>query len=331
MIQKKVLLITVRSDTGGGPKHVYDLASNIQNTQIYIASPMTAPYGALYKKVASSHFEIEHRNFSFKKLISLIKFCKEKNIHTIHSHGRGAGIYSRLMSIFGFDIIHTFHGVHFPKSYKERFILFLERFLGLLTKSFISVSNEESCIALKLGLAKKEQISVIPNGIDLKRFSKFKSSKKNKVLGTLTRLDPHKNNLELINFIKKLNGYKLLIAGDGQQRKEIEKHIESEKLEDKVKLLGSVNNVPEFLSSIDTFVTASVGEGLPYAVLEAMAAKRRIVASRVSGHIDLLQEDNLYKLGDFESFKDKLLSAGSSFDMKDYDIQEMVKRISLFY
>ena len=328
---KKVLLITVRSDVGGGPKHVYDLAKNLTDVEVYIASPLSSPYGSLYTQLAHKHFQLNHRKFSLIKLFKLIIFCRRNNINKVHSHGRGAGIYSKIMGLLGFQIIHTFHGVHLPKSRKEQLIILFESLLSFTVRKFISVSKHESLLAYKLRLSKEENTVTIQNGIDIEEFSSIKPSITRNTLGTLTRLDPHKNNLELIKFVQSLDGYKLIIAGDGEEKEMLESYIQENSLQERIKLIGQASKPAEFLSSIDTFVSSSKGEGLPYAVLEAMAAKRIIVASKVSGHVDLLDKSNLYELGNFNSFKQALQSADNHFDMKNFDLKQMAQKVSKLY
>lgn len=323
---KKVLYITARSDFGGGPKHVHELVESIENVECYIVSPKTEPYYSIYKKIAKSHIEIAHRRFSIFKLAEILLFCKLNSISIIHSHGRGAGIYSRLLGLFGFKVVHTFHGVHKPKSMKENLVLFIESILKHVTDTFISVSETEKINALNLGLANRSNIVVINNGIDLSSIN-TKERNSTKVLGTLTRFDPHKNNMELLSFLKGLGEYELIIGGDGEQKDEIQNFIRKNNLDDRVKLVGFVENKEEFFNRIDIFVSASLGEGLPYAILEAMAYKKKIVASDVTGHRDLLTTNDLYELGNFQSFKDKISRKRTSYDMSKFDINYMSKKI----
>jgi glycosyltransferase involved in cell wall biosynthesis len=82
----------------------------------------------------------------------------------------------------------------------------------------------------------------------------------------------------------------LLIAGDGPQGAELEARRASLGLEDSVHLLGARDDVPELLAAADVFVTASRWEGLPVAVLEAMAAGLPVVATAVGDVPNVLAE-----------------------------------------
>lgn len=317
---------------GGGPKHVYDVCSNIQGINVFIASPLNSPFGEKFKKVSTNHFEIPHRKFSFLKMVQLFLFCKKNKIEIIHSHGRGAGTYSRALGALGFKVIHTFHGVHSPKSLKEKVVIFIERLLCFYTNKFISVSESEKQNAVNLKLANPKDIVVIPNGIDLKLYEKIGSPSEGNILGTLSRLDPHKNNKEIISFMEQIDNYKLLIAGDGEQKEELELYIKENQLSEKVILLGEIQNIEEFLNSINIYVSSSKGEGLPYSILEALAAQKKIIASNVSGHKDLLSSKSLYELGSIQEFKERLEdnTTKDKFDSK-YTIEEMIKSLLHLY
>lgn len=324
-----VLLITARADTGGGPKHVNDLAEYIQehykNINLFIASPDDKPFANHYKKFASAFFTLPHRKFSVLSLLKLRSFCKKNKINIVHSHGRGAGIYSRLLFLLSAKIIHTYHGVHKESGLKDLFKNIIERFLKRFTNAFIFVSNSELTTAELVKLTKKDHNYVIPNGIDIDKIRKLKSAfdrqqvrktfgiKDNEmVLGTLTRLDWQKGNDILINHFSNLTkqhpdkNLKLLIAGEGSEKHPLLDLISRLNLSNQVALLGSIGKPLEFLHGIDIFVSASRGEGMPYALIEALSMETKIIASKVTGHSDLLPEDNLFNLNNFESFSAKI-------------------------
>lgn len=83
--------------------------------------------------------------------------------------------------------------------------------------------------------------------------------------------------------------YKILIIGDGEDYKKIKKQIELFGLEHQVFLLGFIPDAARYLKGLDVFVLPSVKEGLPYTILEAMAAGISIIATDVGGLPDLIQ------------------------------------------
>ena len=354
-----VLLITTRSDTGGGPKHVNDLAENIQeyhnNINLFIASPNDKPYAEHYQKFANGFFKLPHGKFSVFSLLKLRKFCKKNKISIVHSHGRGAGIYSRLLFLFKVKIIHTYHGVHKEAGYKDLAKNTIERLLKRFTSALIFVSNSELTTAESVNLTKTGHNHVIANGIDIEKIKHLKSSfnrialrksfniEDNEIiLGALTRLDWQKGNDILIKHFSKLledqpdKKFKLLIAGEGKEKKSLLKLIFKLQLSSHISLLGSIANPLEFLHAIDVFISASRGEGMPYTLIEALSMERQIVASNVVGHIDLLPEQYLFNLNDFESFSARVNGIQKNNCLIDgqkrvIDICDSVKKIISTY
>lgn len=297
----KLGFIILRSDHGGGPRHLSDLIHGIKNLdhsiQIHTASPRDPPYSAEFHRNSDSFFALDHRKFSFSKMIELYFFFRRLKIDLIHSHGRGAGIYSGFLALMGFKVIHTFHGLNPGLSSREQVKSLIERLVWSRIKTFIPVSHGEAKTALlKYGI---KQTHVIPNGIDsnsleIKNFRELRAKRlKTNVssiihLGAISRLDPHKNNQTLIHKFKTLPAkYFLYIAGDGEEFESLQALILELKLETRVKLVGRISNPYEFLSSMDIFVSASKSEGLPYSVLEAKAVGLPCVLSNVQGHNEI--------------------------------------------
>lgn len=129
------------------------------------------------------------------------------------------------------------------------------------------------------------KVKILKNAIDLEKF-KFNKEIRNKIrkeyninnneilLGHVGRFSFQKNHIFLIELLKKLHSYKfkLLLIGDGELKNDIINKIKEYKMNDKVILLESVNNVNEFLSAMDIFLLPSRFEGLPLVGIEAQAS-----------------------------------------------------------
>ena len=113
------------------------------------------------------------------------------------------------------------------------------------------------------------------------------------VLGHVGRFGVEKNHqklLSIFNAYNKMNHNScLVLCGDGEERENIEAKIIELGIQDKVYLLGRVNNVNEILQAIDVIVMPSLFEGLPYALLEAQTAGLKcVVSNTVSRESDIL-------------------------------------------
>src|SRR5439155_19848217 len=106
------------------------------------------------------------------------------------------------------------------------------------------------------------------------------------VLGAVGRLDIQKSHAILIDAVAKLKDkfpVRCLIIGEGPKRASLEAQVRRLHLENHIRLLGERDDVTSWLSCLDIFVLPSLWEGLPNALLEAMAVGLPVVASAVDG------------------------------------------------
>ena len=149
-------------------------------------------------------------------------------------------------------------------------------------------------------IPKNSVLSVIPNGIDFS-ISDFDKKKHNlraelgvdhniTLLGNVGRLSSEKGQRYLIEFLARLNrdDINLVLVGDGPQRKSLERISEKYFVEKRVHFLGYRADVREILSVLDVYVQFSDFEGMPFAVLEAIASFCPVIASDVGGGSELI-------------------------------------------
>lgn len=297
----KILFITLRADHGGGPKHIDLLINNLSSDiEIFLACPKDKPYYDLWNKSkkVKDIFILPHRKFSAKKFLELNKFIKDNDIKIIHSHGKGAGIYSRMLKILNsrLKIVHTLHGVHIGEYgfLKKSAYVFLERFLTLFTDKFINVSNNENSVCLKLGLFKKSKSEVVYNGIkallkDDNAKIKFNLSRK-RVVTTISRFDYAKNMslaYEIAKNFKDNPDIVFLWLGDGDDRAKFESMVQKDGAN--IIFTGFTDEVPAYLSATDIYLSTSRWEGLPYALIEAQSLGIPIVATNVVGNNEVVE------------------------------------------
>jgi starch synthase (maltosyl-transferring) len=150
-----------------------------------------------------------------------------------------------------------------------------------------------------VGLPAKKTV-VIPNGVEVPRFTTatpvdwtaFGISAGAQVLITIGRLEPQKGvDLLLAAFesvARQFPAVHLAIAGDGPDRRMLEAQAQRMNLSSRVTFLGRRDDVPRLLAGSTGLVLASRWEGMPNAVLEAMAAARPVIATRVEGTPELV-------------------------------------------
>jgi glycosyltransferase involved in cell wall biosynthesis len=166
----------------------------------------------------------------------------------------------------------------------------------------IAVNEDIKKELLQIGL-KKNNISMIPNGVDSRNFKPLKTIPltKNKVVTYVGRLHEQKGVEYLIHGWRmltekfKLSGSSfdlhLNIIGEGPLLEKFVTLAEELKIVNSVHFLGSVDNVEEYYHLSDVFVNTSLYEGISNSLLEAMACGLPIVATNISGNNELIQDD----------------------------------------
>lgn len=189
--------------------------------------------------------------------------------------------------------------------YSERFA-FLYAFIKPLVrliwkKSFAVVANSGGLRELALKTNSKQEIGVIPNGIDINQFIKSKVHKvesqngKFKVI-CVTRITPRKGVRYLIEAFKKLSqksdNISLQIIGDGDEKNDLEKLVKDLGVEKGVEFTGLVphEKLPPYFEQADVFVLPSLNEGMSNSMLEALATGLPLIATDTGGTKELIEE-----------------------------------------
>jgi len=156
---------------------------------------------------------------------------------------------------------------------------------------YLAVSTHVRDRLAALGLP-EAKLRVVRNGVDPARFERsaardlrreLAGSAGRPIVLTAARLAPQKGLEFLLGAAAMLPETVFVIAGDGPDRTTLTAQAEAAGLTDRVRFLGSRRDIPDLLAACDVFVLPSLIEGLPLSVLEAMAAARPVVATRVPG------------------------------------------------
>ncbi|SEO72197.1 glycosyltransferase [Propionispora vibrioides] len=316
-IKKKILHITVRADYGGGPEHVYQLINQLNDKCVnFIACPKERPYWNKYSDVVGEGnlIEIPHRKLSFSCLYKLIVYMKDNKIDIIHTHGKGAGLYGRFLTLFaGIPSIHTPHGIHIGKynAIMKRLYISYEYFFSRYIDKIIFVSPSEQSISEQYTIWPKSKHLVILNGVCAVEKNQMIRANIRKLLGigddvqvvlSISRFDYQKNMQESLSVAKKMTHMMFIWVGDGSDRIALEGLCLKENINN-IFFTGFVDNVKDYIAASDIVLSTSRWEGLSLGLLEAMSAGLPVVASDVTGNRDAVRHGYngyLYPLGNIE-------------------------------
>jgi glycosyltransferase involved in cell wall biosynthesis len=177
----------------------------------------------------------------------------------------------------------------------------LDRWTQRLVDRYVCVSRGVADFSVSIGRLPPHKIEVIGNGVDVSAFDQarpadlapFGIPPSGRVVVTVARLDAQKGLVDLVEAASLLAGsipdLHFLIVGEGAQRSELETLIAHCGLSGRVHLAGHRSDIPQILRAAFAFVLPSRWEGMPNAVLEAMATGLPVIATHVEGTDELVQ------------------------------------------
>ena len=271
------------------------------------------------------HVDIVRNPFSpmniraFRQMLALLE---QEKFDLVHCNTPIGGVLGRLCSrIAGVPkVIYTAHGFHFYDGAPAiDWVLYYsaERLLARLTDVIITISSEDYQRAVKSFRAGR--IEYVPGiGLDTRRFAGARAWRQTKrkelgipcnavVLLSVGELNKNKDHETVVKAVAKVPDPSVhyLICGSGSREHRLGQLIEALGLSNRVRLLGFRSDVDQICGAADIFVLPSHREGLPVALMEAMASGLPVVCSDIRGNRDLIVNGEggiLCRPGDSDEF-----------------------------
>ena len=303
------------------------------------------------------------RLFNFVAIWKLSRILRAERVDILHCHRHQATVYGAIAAKIAKTrvVLSHIHGLNRSKNPRRKFInLLVLRWV----KRIIAVSELSRQDVIKCNRhVKPEQVVCLNNSIDCKRFSEVSVSRyeirdipgigrDEFVFGTVGRLVPTKGLPFLLKAFaltrRRVGRGKLIVVGDGRMRDELKDFADELGLADHVHFLGYRKDVEKLLRAMDVFVLASIAEGMPGALLEAMAAGVPCISTAVGGIPDVLESGRfgtLVEPGDENALAKAMIArvtepSGEGADaidvsraeaMKEYDHSVVTKRLEMIY
>jgi len=300
--QKKICFFNSCKSWGGGEKWHYEKAIRLSHKG-YKTLIITNKKSELYKRLLSKNQNVKKifiSNFSFLnifKLIYLVIFFKKQNVNVLiinlPSDLKIAGIAAKIAKV---DKIIYRRGSAIPIKNT-----FLNRFIFKnIVDEIIANSNKtkETILQNNADFINDGKIKVLYNGFDIKEYDNkdykilYKKKHNEIILGNAGRLNKQKGQkflIEIAEELKKRNlEFKILIAGTGNIKDDLIRYAEKHQVKEKIIFLDFVNNIKDFMQSIDIFLLPSLWEGFGYVNVEAMASHKPVVAFNLSSNPEII-------------------------------------------
>ena len=308
-----------------------------------------------------SMFKVGSHIRSYKQMKRLMN---EREYDLIHTHTPISSLITRIAfkksHIFNkCRMIYTAHGFHFFKGnnpLKNFLFRNIERYGAKYTDTLITINREDYAAAKKFKLKKNGTVEYVPGvGIDIDKINSIQGNKEELckelnipsdsiLLLSVGELSKRKNHEVIIRLLNQLpDNIHYVICGQGQLENYLLDLAKKLNVNNKLHLLGYRTNIPQIMKSCDIFVFPSLQEGLPVALMEAMACGLPCIASEIRGNVDLIEEDkngyfinckiiNNLSLSIEKSICNKKLMSKNNLDIiKNYDFKIIRKTMERIY
>jgi len=303
---------------------------------------------------------------NIRAMLALFRSFRREKYDLIHVHTPNAGLFCRLAARLAGckNVVYTAHGFHFYKGAPllNWLVYFsIEWLMSWLTDTLIVINQEDYERAKKFPVRGK--VVYLPGiGVDVQTYRHVDRGRSNElrvelgiaeddfVVLCIAELNRNKNQIQLLQSIREMVRHGMhpvcLLAGRGEAEVHLKAAVAEWGLENAVRFLGFRKDIPELVQMADTVVLLSRREGLPKALLEAMAAGKPMVATDVRGSRELVVpgiNGYLVPIGDVtptvealtelqsNAWRREVYSRGSVDRVDPYDIGEIANKLKEVY
>jgi glycosyltransferase involved in cell wall biosynthesis len=379
----KILRVIARLNMGGPALHVAYLTAGLRER----GYDTTLVAGSLARGEDSMAFVADARDVDIVRIdelgreisplrdlmatIRLARLIRRERPDILHTHTAKAGTVGRVAALLAGRkappiVVHTFHG-HVLRGYfgplRSRLFRVLERWLALRTTALIAVSPQVRDDLVALGVAPPERFAVIRLGIELRE--RVAGEQNGRVesrrylgiepdrftVGWIGRMTAVKRTDDVLVAFKRLRDEGvdglLCMVGDGPDRTQLEQRAHDLGIVRDTLFLGYQEDVAQFYAAFDALVLPSSNEGTPVSAIEALAAGRPVVATRVGGVPDVVVDgedgflvepgatddlaERLVRLARDPGLRDRMGRAGRERVLPRYAVERLVDDVDRLY
>jgi glycosyltransferase involved in cell wall biosynthesis len=379
----RVVRVIARLNMGGPALHVAYLTAGLRERgyeTTLVAGSLARGEDSMEHVTRELGIEVEslpalHREIApWRDAVAVVRLAgliRRLRPQIVHTHTAKAGAVGRLAAVLAGDarppiVVHTFHG-HVLRGYFDPVRSFgfrlLERQLAGLSTALVAVSPEVRDELVRLGVAPADKFSVVRVGIELEDRVAGEANGRVQTrrlmgipperftVGWIGRMTAVKRTDDVLLAFRALRerGVEatLCMVGDGPDRGEVERRAHDLGIMRDTLFLGYQEDVAPFYAAFDAMVLASGNEGTPVSAIEALAAGRPVVATRVGGVPDVVRDgedgflvetgavddiaEALGRLAADPSLRRRLGEAGRARVLPRYSVDRLIDDVDRLY
>jgi len=311
-----VLVLHLAGSAGwaGGEAYLLKLASALDRDRFTLAVAVPEP-GPLVERlhalgIATYHVPLADRLVNPRALVVLVRLFRSLRPAIVQSHGARSNVYARLAGrLAGVPVVlSTVHNSLFDYEVspgRRRAYVLAERLTSTLADRVIAVSTAVAHdLVLRYGIAASKVVTV-RNGIAADAFAPARPPalvrdelglhRDDRLIGVAARMTEQKGHRVLLDALPSVAArfprMRCLLIGDGPLRPALETRARALGLTERCRFTGARDDVADLLAALELVVLPSWSEGLSFALLEAMALGRPVVATHVGGNPEVIDHD----------------------------------------
>lgn len=304
----RILYLIVTLPVGGAEEHLLSLVRNLDRNRFDPSVCCIGRSGPIGRELETGGTRVvelgklEKGGFDGKIVPLLQEMLRNGRTSLLHSHLYHANMYGRLAAFReGVHAVCSIHNTYVhPKPHRRVINWWLARRTPVIIAGSEAIKND----ILRYDGVPSGKVRVIPYGVDVEKFAIPLSRReaRNKLglpldrflAGTVGRLEEQKGQSYLVEAAARLRRegmpLSLLLIGSGREEERLRGLVAREGIEEDVLFLGTRRDLPDLFRAMDVFVLSSLWEGLPLALLSAMASGVPVVATRVGGIPEVVRD-----------------------------------------
>ncbi|MFN8523821.1 MAG: glycosyltransferase family 4 protein [Chloroflexota bacterium] len=321
--QLRILRAITRLNIGGPAIHAILLTAGLTNERFssVLVTGLEGPHEGTMRQFAEDHGvkplvlpdlgrEVSPLN-DLRATFRMYRLIRASRPHVVHTHMAKAGTAGRLAAKLARVpiVVHTFHGHTFHSYFgplKTRVFIGIERALAKGCDRIIAVGEDQRQELAGYGIAPLSKIVAIPLGLPIGEMltaeqrrgrlrAELGATADEPLVGIVARLVPIKAHEVFLQAAARIAAVmpstRFVIIGDGERRAELEEMARELGVAERVHFLGWRADMADVYADLNVVTLSSNNEGSPVALIEAMAAARPVVATRVGGVGEVVQHD----------------------------------------